>query len=211
MAAPDAGRAHAGVGLLRREVRHERALRRPDRAHPLRRGRFGGRGAAASGEVARHLRRAAAGGLSLSTLGFALGYLARPKAASTIANLVYLPLSFASGFFFPLSRLPEFLREMAPYLPTYHIRATGLDHGGLEGGRPSFHRGQAGRDARARPVAAGDLRVLRGAGAVGLPPRPRGGPELSRWPVAECGARVVRPMSYVVRRTQNARRKTPFL
>lgn len=61
------------------------------------------------------------GGVSLSTLGFALGYLARPKAASTIANLVYLPLSFASGFFFPLSRLPEFLREMAPYLPTYHF------------------------------------------------------------------------------------------
>lgn len=60
------------------------------------------------------------GGLSLSTLGFALGYWARPKAASTIANLVYLPLSFASGFFFPLNQLPQFLKDLAPYLPTYH-------------------------------------------------------------------------------------------
>jgi ABC-2 type transport system permease protein len=60
------------------------------------------------------------GGMSLSTIGFALGYLARPRTASTIANLVYLPLSFASGFFFPLSQLPAFLQDIAPYLPTYH-------------------------------------------------------------------------------------------
>lgn len=61
-----------------------------------------------------------AGALSFSTLGFALGYLARPKAASTVANLVYLPLSFASGFFFPLSELPQVVQRLAPYLPTYH-------------------------------------------------------------------------------------------
>lgn len=61
-----------------------------------------------------------AGALSFSTLGFALGYLARPKAASTIANLIYLPLSFASGFFFPLSELPRVVQRLAPYLPTYH-------------------------------------------------------------------------------------------
>lgn len=60
------------------------------------------------------------GALGLSTIGFALGYLARPRAASTIANLIFLPLSFASGFFFPLGQLPEFLRNLAPYLPTYH-------------------------------------------------------------------------------------------
>ena len=62
-----------------------------------------------------------AGGLSFSTLGFALAYWARPRAASTIANLVYLPLSFASGFFFPLNQLPQFLKDLAPYLPTYHF------------------------------------------------------------------------------------------
>lgn len=60
------------------------------------------------------------GGLSLAPLGFALGFLARPRAASTIGNLVFLPLSFASGFFVPLRELPAFLRDLAPYLPTYH-------------------------------------------------------------------------------------------
>lgn len=60
------------------------------------------------------------GGMSLAPLGFTLGFLARPRAASTIGNLVFLPLSFASGFFFPLNQLPEFLRTLAPYLPTYH-------------------------------------------------------------------------------------------
>ncbi len=61
-----------------------------------------------------------AGGVALAPLGFALGFLARPRAASTIGNLVFLPLSFASGFFLPLSSLPDFLRNLAPYLPTYH-------------------------------------------------------------------------------------------
>lgn len=60
------------------------------------------------------------GALPFSTLGFALGYLAGPNSASPIANLVYLPLSFASGLFVPLSNLPEFLRDIAGYLPTYH-------------------------------------------------------------------------------------------
>lgn len=62
-----------------------------------------------------------AGGVALAPMGFALGFLARPRAASTIGNLAFLPLSFASGFFFPLSQLPAFLRDLAPYLPTYHF------------------------------------------------------------------------------------------
>jgi ABC-2 type transport system permease protein len=61
------------------------------------------------------------GGLSFSTLGFALGYWASPRGASPIANLVYLPLAFASGLFFPLRDLPEVLQRLAPYLPTYHF------------------------------------------------------------------------------------------
>lgn len=61
-----------------------------------------------------------AGVLVFSTIGFALAYLVRPKAASIIANLVFLPLSFCSGFFFPLQDLPRFLQTLAPWLPTYH-------------------------------------------------------------------------------------------
>jgi ABC-2 type transport system permease protein len=53
-------------------------------------------------------------------MGFALGFWTRARAATTIGNLIFLPLSFASGFFFPLAQLPQFLRDLAPFLPTYH-------------------------------------------------------------------------------------------
>ena len=53
-------------------------------------------------------------------LGFAIGYLFGPNTAPAVANLVYLPLSFASGLFMPLDDLPRFVRMLAPYLPTYH-------------------------------------------------------------------------------------------
>lgn len=61
------------------------------------------------------------GVLAFSTVGLALAFLVRPRAAAAIANLVFLPLAFCSGFFFPLSELPAFLRDVAPFLPTYHL------------------------------------------------------------------------------------------
>ena len=62
-----------------------------------------------------------AGVVAFSTLGFAIAYLARPRTATVIANLLFLPLAFLSGFFFPLSQLPAILRDVAPWLPTYHF------------------------------------------------------------------------------------------
>jgi len=52
-------------------------------------------------------------------LGFALGYISSPNSAPAVANLIYLPTAFASGLFFPLRLLPEFLQHIAPYLPLY--------------------------------------------------------------------------------------------
>jgi len=52
-------------------------------------------------------------------LGFALGYLASPNSAPAVTNLIYLPTAFASGLFFPMHLLPQFLRNIAPYLPLY--------------------------------------------------------------------------------------------
>ncbi|QCB94846.1 ABC transporter permease [Cellulomonas shaoxiangyii] len=62
-----------------------------------------------------------AGVLVFSTLGFAIAYLARPRAAVVVANLLFLPLAFASGFFFPLSELPDVIGDLAVYLPTFHF------------------------------------------------------------------------------------------
>ena len=59
------------------------------------------------------------GSLPFIALGFAIGYLAG-NAAPAVANLIYVPLSFASGLFIPVSQLPSFAQRVAPYLPTYH-------------------------------------------------------------------------------------------
>ena len=70
--------------------------------------------------------RLLAGSLPFIALGFAIGYLAG-NAAPAVANLIYVPLSFASGLFIPVSQLPSFARsgtvsphyqQVAPYLPT---------------------------------------------------------------------------------------------
>jgi ABC-2 type transport system permease protein len=61
-----------------------------------------------------------AGALPFVGLGLAIGYAAGPNSAPAVANLVYLPLSFASGLFVPLEQLPAFVRALAPCLPTYH-------------------------------------------------------------------------------------------
>lgn len=58
---------------------------------------------------------------TMSTLGFAIAFLARPRAAAATANLLFLPLSFLSGFFLPLSQLPTFVQDLAGFLPTHHL------------------------------------------------------------------------------------------
>ncbi len=59
------------------------------------------------------------GSLPFIALGFAVGYLASANAAVPLLNLIYLPLSFASGLFMPLQFLPRIIQKIAPYLPTY--------------------------------------------------------------------------------------------
>jgi ABC-2 type transport system permease protein len=65
--------------------------------------------------------RLLAGSVPFLGLGMALGYLTGPDAASPVASLVYLVLSFCSGLFMPLSQLPHAVREVARLLPTYHF------------------------------------------------------------------------------------------
>src|SRR5438034_11250183 len=66
------------------------------------------------------IARLLAGSLPFIGLGFWIGYWSGPNAAPAVANLIYLPLAFASGYFLPLNQLPAFIRRAAPYLPTYH-------------------------------------------------------------------------------------------
>ena len=61
------------------------------------------------------------GVIAFSTMGSAIAYWVRPRAVSTIVNLVFLPLSFLSGFFYPLEQLPDLFAKVAQVLPTYHF------------------------------------------------------------------------------------------
>jgi len=61
------------------------------------------------------------GVLPFCAIGLFIGSAVSGQAAPAIANLVYLPLSFLSGLWLPLSVLPAFLREIAPLWPAYHL------------------------------------------------------------------------------------------
>lgn len=61
------------------------------------------------------------GVIAFSALGFVIALLVSPRAATAIANLIFLPLAFASGFFIPLSELSATMRDIAPWLPTFHF------------------------------------------------------------------------------------------
>lgn len=60
------------------------------------------------------------GALPLIGLGMTIGYAAGPNSAPAVTNLIYLPMSFASGLFVPIAQLPSLVQKIAPYLPTYH-------------------------------------------------------------------------------------------
>ena len=58
-------------------------------------------------------------------LGLFIGYIAGPNSAAAISNIIFLPLSFASGLFVPLDFLPGVVQRVAPYLPAYHVGQLG--------------------------------------------------------------------------------------
>lgn len=60
------------------------------------------------------------GSLPFCAFGLVLGLVLSPASAPLVVNLLYLPMAFLSGLFFPLEALPGVLRIAAPYLPTYH-------------------------------------------------------------------------------------------
>lgn len=74
---------------------------------------------------------AVAASIPFAAMGFLVAYLIPPSGGPGIINLIYLPLSFASGFWMPVSMLPHWLRLVAPALPTYHLAQIALASLGL--------------------------------------------------------------------------------
>jgi len=76
-----------------------------------------------------------AGAVPFCAFGLALGTLCGPNSAPAVVNLLYLPMSFASGLWIPLRVLPDFFQGVAPWLPPYHLaqlalKVVGFDEGG---------------------------------------------------------------------------------
>ncbi|MEZ5463423.1 ABC transporter permease [Dokdonella sp.] len=61
------------------------------------------------------------GTLPFCALGLWLGSLVSGSAAPAVVNLIYLPMSFLSGLWMPLSVLPDFIARFAPMWPSYHL------------------------------------------------------------------------------------------
>jgi ABC-2 type transport system permease protein len=77
-----------------------------------------------------------AGAIPFGAFGLALGYWAGPNSAPATVNLLYLPMALASGMWFPINMLPDFLQRLAPWLPSYHYAQLALGRIGFDRGEP---------------------------------------------------------------------------
>ena len=91
------------------------------------------------GHVALSLRQAGAllltgvlGVLPFCALGMFVGTLIKGQGAPGMLQLIYLPMSFMSGLWFPLPMLPKFLQQIAPIWPSYHLDMLALAAVGMK-------------------------------------------------------------------------------
>jgi len=61
------------------------------------------------------------GVLPFCAIGLCIATLVSGQAAPAVINLIYLPMSFLSGLWMPLSILPPVVRGLAPLWPAYHL------------------------------------------------------------------------------------------
>lgn len=78
-------------------------------------------------QVARLLGILLLGSVPFAAMALLVAVLVPANSASGIINLILLPMSFASGFWMPLSILPRWLQRFAPALPTYHLAQLALN------------------------------------------------------------------------------------
>ncbi len=66
------------------------------------------------------------GAMPFTAAGALIALTVSPRAGAGLINLLYIPLSVASGFWMPVRMLPHWLRAVAPALPTYHLAQLAL-------------------------------------------------------------------------------------
>jgi ABC-2 type transport system permease protein len=80
-----------------------------------------------------------AGAIPFSLLGLTLGYLLKPTSAPAVVNLVYLPMGFLSGLWMPIEVLPKIVRNLANFLPAFHLGQVTLGVIGVARGTMESH------------------------------------------------------------------------
>ncbi|GAB4186139.1 MAG: ABC transporter permease [Wenzhouxiangellaceae bacterium] len=76
--------------------------------------------------------------LPFCALGLAIGINVNAQAAPAVVNLVYLPMSFLSGLWIPVTMLPQWLQGLAWILPPYHLSQLTLKVIGQSQGHPAW-------------------------------------------------------------------------
>lgn len=66
------------------------------------------------------------GVLPFCALGLFIGTLVGGQGSPAVVNMIYLPMSFLSGLWLPLSMLPKFFGTIAPVWPPYHLAQVAL-------------------------------------------------------------------------------------
>lgn len=66
------------------------------------------------------------GTLPFALVGLAVGSLATGNATTAILNAIIIPTAVASGLWFPLSQMPDWVGGVARFLPTYHLSELAL-------------------------------------------------------------------------------------
>lgn len=89
-------------------------------------------------QVGALLLTGALGVLPFCAIGMFVGTLIKGQGAPGLLNLIYLPMAFLSGLWFPLPMLPKVLQNAAPLWPAYHLdrlalAAVGMRQDGLVG------------------------------------------------------------------------------
>jgi ABC-2 type transport system permease protein len=79
------------------------------------------------GQVIELLLITLAGAVPFAALGLLISFVLPPNAGPGMINLIYLPMSFASGMWMPINILPHWIQRLAPALPTYHYTQLALN------------------------------------------------------------------------------------
>lgn len=88
--------------------------------------------ALSTGQATALLLTGMLGVLPFCALGMFVGTLIKGQGAPGMLQLIYLPMSFMSGLWFPLPMLPKFLQQIAPVWPSYHLDMIAMDAVGVQ-------------------------------------------------------------------------------